>query len=249
MARKGNPISVRLDLNRSSDSSRFRVLVLCFTLIGLVCLVCQVDINLIISSLKSIVLRKSLYFLLSRLGGFGLLAKGLLVLGDGGWCNMMAPSGGSGATWKEDTREIDILLESYSETEDTGSSVNQPVAPPVPPANPVASPGEAAGPSDCWTGHPDERLLRSMDKRLTRINEERNALAAKAVEKATQFQLGLPGSAEEQKKDISLILDNFLDNRNVNSRLRQIRKWEKPQELENPESSFWLLIVEEILKM
>lgn len=47
----------------------------------------------------------------------------------------------SGATWKEDTREINVLLESFSETEDTGSSVNQPVAPPVPPANQVASPG------------------------------------------------------------------------------------------------------------
>lgn len=61
---------------------------------------------------------------------------------------MMASSGGSGATWKEDTREIDVLLESFSETEDTGSSVNQPVAPPVPPANPVASPGEEAGPAN-----------------------------------------------------------------------------------------------------
>jgi hypothetical protein len=76
--------------------------------------------------------------------GFALQA---LLTGEG-FTNMMAPAGDSGATWKEDTREIDILMESSWETEDTGSSVNQPVAPPVPPANPVASPGEEAGPSN-----------------------------------------------------------------------------------------------------
>nr|XP_023904920.1 uncharacterized protein LOC112016619 [Quercus suber] len=74
---------------------------------------------------------------------------------------MMAPSGGSGATWKEDTGEINILLESSWETEDTGSSVNQPVGPPVPPANQVASPGEEAGPSNPvrpFPYHDDERI-------------------------------------------------------------------------------------------
>ena len=108
------------------------------------------DLDFVLQKLNSMLLAKGIRFLFSRLGWFGLLVEGLLVLGDnsGGWCNMMAPSGGSGATWKEDTREIDILLESSWETEDTGSSVNQPVAPPVPPANPVASPGEEAGPSN-----------------------------------------------------------------------------------------------------
>lgn len=43
-----------------------------------------------------------------------------------------------------------ILLEPFSETETegTGTSVNQPVTRPVPHANPVASPGEEAGPSN-----------------------------------------------------------------------------------------------------
>lgn len=81
--------------------------------------------------------------------GFALQA---LLTGEG-FTNMMAPAGDSGATWKEDTREIDILLESSWETEDTGSSVNQPVAPPVPPANPVASPGEDENKS-LKEGHP-----------------------------------------------------------------------------------------------
>lgn len=51
---------------------------------------------------------------------------------------------------------------------------------------------EAAGPSDCWTGEPDERLLRAMDRQLSRITREQNALAEKAVEKGALFGMGLP---------------------------------------------------------
>nr|POE61932.1 hypothetical protein CFP56_56410 [Quercus suber] len=50
-----------------------------------------------------------------------------------GFTNMMAPSGGSVTTWKEDTHEIDVLLESFSGTKYTGSSVDQPIAPPMRP--------------------------------------------------------------------------------------------------------------------
>lgn len=39
----------------------------------------------------------------------------------------------------------------------------------------------AAGPNDCWTGDPDERLLRAVDKKLSR--DKLNALADKVVEK------------------------------------------------------------------
>lgn len=41
----------------------------------------------------------------------------------------------------------------------------------------------AAGPNDCWTGDPDERLLRAVDKKLSRIRDKLNALAEKVVEK------------------------------------------------------------------
>lgn len=105
---------------------------------------------------------------------------------------------------------------------------------------------EAAGPSDCWTGHPDEKLLRAMDKKLSRITEEQNALAEKAVEKGAFFGMGLPGSPTEQKKSISIILENHLDTMDVDRRLRQIRKWQKEEEVGSPESSFWLMVVEEI---
>lgn len=105
---------------------------------------------------------------------------------------------------------------------------------------------EAAGPSDCWTGHPDEKLLRAMDKKLSRITEEENALAEKAVEKGALFGMGLPGSPTEQKKSISIILENHLDTMDVDRRLRQIRKWQKEEEVGSPESSFWLMVVEQI---
>ena len=107
---------------------------------------------------------------------------------------------------------------------------------------------EAAGPSDCWTGEPDERLLRAMDKKLSRIAEEQSALAEKTVEKGTLLGMGLPGSPSEQKKSISTILENHLDTLDVDRRLRQIRRWAKEEELGSPESSFWLMVVEEILK-
>lgn len=76
--------------------------------------------------------------------------------------NMVLPdgteAGASGATYKEDTEEIDILMESSWETEDTGSSVNQPAAGPVPPGNAVASTEEAASPArqDPFPYQPDE---------------------------------------------------------------------------------------------
>ena len=55
-------------------------------------------LDLVLQKLNSMLLAKGIRFLFSRLGWFGLLVEGLLVLGDnsGGWCNMMAPSGGSG---------------------------------------------------------------------------------------------------------------------------------------------------------
>jgi len=107
---------------------------------------------------------------------------------------------------------------------------------------------EAAGPSDCWTGTPDERLLRAVDKKLTKISSETKSLAEKAVEKGAQFEMGLPGSLEEQKKSVSLILENHLDEMDIDRRLGQIGKWSKPKELDSPDSSFWLMIVEEISK-
>ena len=107
---------------------------------------------------------------------------------------------------------------------------------------------EAAGPSDCWTGEPDERLLRAMDKKLSRIKEHQHALAEKAVERGALFGMGLPGSPAEQKKSISTILENHLDTLDVDRRLREIRRWEKEEELGSPESAFWLMVVEEITK-
>lgn len=107
---------------------------------------------------------------------------------------------------------------------------------------------EAAGPSDCWTGHPDETLLRQVDRKLSRIRLEQNALAEKAVEKGSFFEMGLPGSPAEQRKSISLILENHLDTLDIDKRLRQIRKWSKEEELGSSESSFWLMGVEEITK-
>lgn len=60
------------------------------------------------------------------------------------------------------------------------------------------------------------------------------------------FGQGLPGSAKEQKRSISVILDNYLDDLDIDKRLRQVRRWGKPSQLENSDSGFWLRIFEEI---
>lgn len=109
-----------------------------------------------------------------------------------------------------------------------------------------AGPSQTA-PSDCWTGQPDERLLRAMDKKLTQIAAETKALAEKTVEKGALFGIGLAGSPEEQRRSISLILENHLDDLDVDRRLRQIRKWDKDSEVGSPDSSFWLMVVQEIV--
>ena len=132
----------------------------------------------------------------------------------------------------------------------------QAAAPPAPPVEPPAQPAQpaqpkpggpqAAGPSDCWTGQPDERLLRAMDKKLSRIAEENKALAEKVVEKAALFGIRLPGSPAEQKETVSIILDNHLDDIDVDRRLRKIRRWDKESEVGSPDSSFWIMIENDI---
>lgn len=108
---------------------------------------------------------------------------------------------------------------------------------------------EAAGPSDCWTGHPDEKELRKNEKLLTRIADKRKALAEQAVAKAEMMQLGLPGSKEEQKKDINLIMENYLDDFDSDSHLRKLSSWSRPTQLDDSNSSFWIMILEEIIKL
>jgi len=107
---------------------------------------------------------------------------------------------------------------------------------------------EAAGPPDCWTGTADEKLLRITEKQINRITEERKALAEKAFERATFFGMGLPGSPQDQKDKISFILENEIDELDLRQRLKTVRKWNRESEVGDPESGFWLMIVEEILK-
>jgi hypothetical protein len=67
--------------------------------------------------------------------------------------HMMADSS---ETAREDTRDIDILLESSWGTGGTCSSVNQP---PVTHGNPVASPGESVGPSNPPANPQEEEVV------------------------------------------------------------------------------------------
>lgn len=101
---------------------------------------------------------------------------------------------------------------------------------------------------DCWTGDPDEHLLRSVDHELTRIKAAKEELSEKTVERARTLNLGLPGSPSEQQKDISLILDNHLDDFDLEKRGRKVQDWVEKQ-FHDSDSEFWLMIVHEIIKL
>jgi hypothetical protein len=108
----------------------------------------------------------------------------------------------------------------------------------------------AAGPSpsDCWTGHPYETELRETESNLLQVQKEIDTLAARAVEKASDFGLQLPGSPAEQKIRIAEVIDLDLDGIDLNRRIEQIRRWEKAEEIDSPDSEFWFMITHELAK-
>nr|AWT58828.1 D1-type CMS protein ORF182 [Oryza sativa] len=112
----------------------------------------------------------------------------------------------------------------------------------------LSSTAMAAGPSDWMRGDPNETLLRQTDKQIEKVNEELRNVTSQAVEKAQQFQLNLPGTSEEQTHTIRSILEHDLDGIALNQRLRRIRRWVNSGEIENPESLFWLQIIDQFSK-
>ncbi|MCE3216267.1 hypothetical protein HAX54_005782 [Datura stramonium] len=79
------------------------------------------------------------------------LLSGILVLSVGGSLPLPGPSRqGSGAEFEEDHFGIDVLLESWDQSTETGTSLDQPEAKPghVSPAIQVAPRGNEAGPSN-----------------------------------------------------------------------------------------------------
>lgn len=90
--------------------------------------------------------------LLSHLGILcSQLLSGILLFSVGGSLPLPGPSGqASGAEFEEDHFGIDVLLESWEKSTETGTSVDQPEPEPghVPPAIQVAPRGNEAGPSN-----------------------------------------------------------------------------------------------------
>ena len=98
----------------------------------------------------------SLYFYIVRvyMGAYlSVIMSGIFIYNVSGR-EVIPHSGPSGpstpSSWTEDSFDMQVLLESFSETEMDGAStsVNQREARPPLPANPVASRGEEAGPSN-----------------------------------------------------------------------------------------------------
>jgi hypothetical protein len=107
--------------------------------------------------------------------------------------------------------------------------------------------GPSDGPSDWMKGHPDETLLRKTEKEILRVQEEVDTLATKAVEKGHFYGLGLPGTPAEQKDTIKSIIDLDLDSIDLDKRSKRLKSWLNSG-VDNPDSSFWLMLVHEITK-
>jgi hypothetical protein len=58
----------------------------------------------------------------------------------------------------------------------------------------------------------------------------------------------LPGPPTEQQKSIAEVLDIHLDGIDIDPRIRQIRRWEKAEEIDSPDSEFWFMITHELAK-
>ena len=147
MARKGNPISVRLDLNRSSDSSRFSDI---FASI----------LTLISSIVTKMILSITLLFITRLLWDWGLTWVAPLVGVFLGWLDLLLSfmdglplSGGGGSSDAGPSRRLDLNV--------TPSSSPEPAPPaepePAPPAEPEPDP-EPASSSELREAREEEQL-------------------------------------------------------------------------------------------
>lgn len=150
-------------------------------------LVLGLDYTILLDKIKFTLLTKSLYFLFSRLGWFGLLVTGLLVLEDnyGGWCNMMSPSGESNSVGGESNMGGSsrgsgwTAFDEWVLTELNEEEVVQP-NPQNAPANPVASQGaaqealpQAPAPAEVAHPAPNEEEVSALLMGIHALIEER----------------------------------------------------------------------------
>lgn len=108
--RKGANMSNK-SLRMSNFLVRISIVLLFFLLVYLAFLLIGIDLHPLFIKVKSMLLAKGIHFLLSRLGSFGLLLAGLLLLEDSGFsCNMMALSGAGGASSSSGRPPLDLNL-------------------------------------------------------------------------------------------------------------------------------------------
>ena len=98
------------------------------------------------------------------------------------------------------------------------------------------------------TGNPDKALLRTTERQILKVKDGIDNLAAQAVAKGNQFDMKLPRSTlEEQTKNIRSILEWDLDGIELSQRPRLIEKY--LNQINNTNSSFWLLVVDQLTKL
>ena len=142
MARKGNPISVRLDLNRSSDSSRFSDI---FASI----------LTLISSIVTKMILSITLLFITRLLWDWGLTWVAPLVGVFLGWLDLLLSfmdglplSGGGGSSDAGPSRRLDLNVTPSSSPEPAPPAEPEPAPPAEPEPAPPAEPEPENGVND-----------------------------------------------------------------------------------------------------
>lgn len=144
------------------------LLILSFFLICSCTLLWLLDIHseMLEFKVKSLLVGKLLHFFFSRFGWIagGLILTFLITACDPGSMMLPGPSGSSNSSsWKEDSFEMQVLMEPFSETETEGTSGN----PPIPR---VA--GEEAGPSHQASIIHNASFESSLHQRIQRLENE-----------------------------------------------------------------------------
>eukprot|EP00268_Persea_americana_P002429 TRINITY_DN10733_c0_g2_i1.p1 TRINITY_DN10733_c0_g2~~TRINITY_DN10733_c0_g2_i1.p1 ORF type:complete len:322 (+),score=22.23 TRINITY_DN10733_c0_g2_i1:27-992(+) len=189
------------------------------------------DFHLLCNKLESLFLRKGLSFLLQRVGWeVGIFFALIYALSDGEATpppgNLMVPGGSGTSSWKEDSFDIDVLLEEDSSATEPSISSDFP-AQPMPPSSretpdPQAHhPGTAA--PEASAAHPDISRNRSLEASLcnrVRALEEKDSVFVRWGNKGDYWNL-VETNLQSQSTKMEYYLQ--LDFESQDLQLRELR--------------------------
>ena len=214
-------------LRMSNYLVRISIVALLLLFFYLAFLLIGIDFDLLLIKKKSMLLAKGLHFLFSRLGWFGLLVAGLMVLEESGsWSYMMQPPDASGAS---------------------SSNAGNHSVPPI--GQGVEDPNYEVPQDEVWEAveASEERKLRNSkewketERHLLKIEEGKKAIGQRAKEIA-QGKGFNPGRCEAVEDAAKYIAEDVPEKQQLGFLAKLMR------DLNNPNSEAWERIDEDIQK-